>query len=124
MEYKELYLNRKSIYGVSIAKYTHVNDNMYMDTTCRDHENCLISVKEEDSKIVFDKAENESAKEYIYYHEGNGEFYTSKEDAQLALFHEVKEKYEKYIEHTKKEIDEAKVDILQKKTRQGQISAK
>ena len=115
MEYKELYLIRFSNMGRYIAMYTHVKDNVYMDTTCRGHENCLISVKEEDGKIVFDKAENESAKEYIYYHEGNGEFYTSKENAKLALFHEAKEKYESYITRTKKEIEEAKVNVLSRK---------
>lgn len=95
-----------------IGHYRHVEGNVYEDTTCKNHPNCRITVKQNGDHWEFQECVNESARSYRYFHEfcGNdSHFYPDPVSPRVHA-------YTRCIEHTKKQIETLKASIIELET--------
>ena len=80
--YPEFLYKYRDMLTHAVAKYRHIEGNIYEDMTCSDHTHCRISVKQVGDHYEFEKALNESAIKYTAYHRavlGDTHFYADKE---------------------------------------------
>lgn len=97
-----------------LAKYRHIEDNLYEDTTCSGHPNCIITVKEVDDHFELDELVNDSAKEYSSFHKyayGDSHFYSEKNAALRFVTNLWIQEYEDKIKTCKTQIKELEKEL-------------
>ena len=98
-----------------LAEYRQIKGNLYEDTTCQGHTNCRITIKRGDGYFDVNGLENDSAKEYDYFHnfvEGDSHLYADKKSPYIEV-------YSCRIENNEKKIkdNEAKIKEYEEKLR-------
>lgn len=97
-----------------LATYKHIEDNLYEDTTCREHARCRVTVKKDGERYVLDELVNWSAKEYSNMHmpfEGDAYFYTDKESVLRRVLERAKTECETNIEKYRQQLADAENEL-------------
>lgn len=107
----------KTLYAIrslnSIHTYENIENDLYKDTTCKDHKNCIVRIAPNENggyKIV--ECVNDEAKEYEYLHFYKTPLFETKAEAiKCAVEYTVRD-YNKEISKHKKEL--AELDLKHK----------
>lgn len=84
------------------------------DTTCVDHENCIVKLTKNGDSYSFAEPLNESAKKYIYFHEG-AKYYKTKEECFVDMLLCQKRFYSDRINKFRHEIENLSKKVLKRK---------
>ena len=107
----------KTLYAIrslnSIHTYENIEDDLYKDTTCKGHKNCIVRIAPNENggyKIV--ECVNDEAKEHEYFHIYNTPLFENKAEAIISAVEYAVRDYNKEI--TKREKELAELDLKHK----------